>query len=99
MSGTLADLFPQKLPKLKEFLPEPPPKWPIPKILAHKWGLNPGRKATFWPQIENKERWNELVNEYGAWAARRSASFCPSGDWDTLESSASSLYGTVLARM
>lgn len=98
MARTLADFLPESLPKLKEWLPEPPPKWPIPRWLAHKWGLNP-RRTVYWPQIEDKERWDELVSEAGLWAAKRAASFAPFGDWETLESRAMSLKETVLARI
>jgi len=96
---TLANFLPGELPKLKEWLPEPPPKWPIPKWLAHKWGLNPGKRTTYWPQTEDRTRWDWLVGSCGLWSAKRAASFSPTGDWDTLEAKAKSFHQTVLARM
>lgn len=86
---TLADLMPGK--PFKEL--------PLPRCALHDLGLNPGRKTVYWPQIEDKGRWDSLVDKYGSWACRRASSFSPLGDWGTLESRSESLYQTVLARM
>jgi len=94
--NTLANMLPQTLPKLRDWLPLPPPKLPIPKILAHKLGWNPG--TVYWAQVEDSERWRGLVDTYGTWSARRAVSFAPRGDWETLEARAKNLYETVISR-
>jgi len=84
---TLADWMPGR-----PFVEPPLPRW-----VLHSLGLNP-RRTVYWPQIEDKERWDVLVGEAGLWAAKRAASFAPFGDWGTLESRARNLKETVLAR-
>jgi len=75
---------------LADFLPGRfPTEPPLPNFILH----------TTWIEMpEYREEYKRLRAQYGDWAVKRAASFCPEGELGILEERSRSLYGTVLAR-